>query len=272
MSQRFFVPADRRWPSDGPARAVAFLHAGCIMQVAFAEWNEATVRVLRRCGCEVIAPAAQGCCGAIAIHAGDLERGRALARANIAAFERSNAAGCGSALKEYGELLAADPAWSDRAAAFSAQVRDVTEYLDELGLAPGLGVLDQVATFAEPCHLAHAQRITAAPRRLLAQIPGLRLREMNESSLCCGGAGIYGLTQPEMAERLRKRKVVNTLAVSPQVVVTANPGCALALTNGLREAGAEIAVRHVVQMLDESYAAYRPTSRASSESAATTVG
>ncbi len=279
MSQHFFIPADRRWPSDGPARAVVFLHAGCVMQVAFAEWNEATVRVLRRCGCEVIAPAAQGCCGAIAIHAGDLERGRALARANIAAFERSgadayvvNAAGCGSALKEYGELLAEDPAWSGRAAAFAARVRDVTEFLDALGLAPELGALDRVATFAEPCHLAHAQRIAAAPRRLLAQIPGLRLREMNESSLCCGGAGIYGLTQPEMAERLRTRKVGNTLAVSPEVVITANPGCALALTNGLREAGATLPVRHVVQMLDESYAAYRPTSRASSASAAATVG
>jgi glycolate oxidase iron-sulfur subunit len=249
------------------------------MQVAFADWNEATVRVLQRAGCDVIAPASQGCCGAIAIHAGDMDRGRELAKYNIAAFESSgadvyvvNAAGCGSSLKEYGHLFAGDPRWGTRAAAFAERVRDVTEYLDEIGIAPELGRIDAVVTYQEPCHLAHAQRITAAPRRLLAQIPGLVLREMDESSLCCGSAGIYNVTEPEMAGRLAQRKIANVIATSPDIVATANPGCALQVANGLRAAGRAIEVRHVVQLLDAAYAAYKPTSRASSASAASTVG
>jgi glycolate oxidase iron-sulfur subunit len=208
-----------------------------------------------------------------------MERGRSLAKANIAAFEQSgadvyvvNAAGCGSALKEYGHLFAADPDWAGRAAAFSARVRDVTEYLDEIGIAPELGPLDAVVTYQEPCHLVHAQRIAAAPRRLLTSIPGLVLREMNESSLCCGSAGIYNLTQPEMALRLQRRKVENALAVEPQIVATANPGCALQVANGLRAVGSKVAVKHIVELLDASYAAYKPTSRASSESAASRLG
>ena len=203
MSAHFFVAAGQRFAAQGPRRGTAFFHAGCIMHVAFADWNEASVRVLTRAGVDVLVPRDQGCCGAITIHAGEMERGRTLAKRNIAAFERSgadvyviNAAGCGSALKEYGRLFHDDAAWRARAEAFSAKVRDINEYLDEIGLAPGLGAVDAVATYQDPCHLAHAQRITAAPRRLLAQIPGLELREMEESSLCCGSAGIYNVTQP----------------------------------------------------------------------------
>jgi len=280
ISAAFFVPRGQRWKAQSERpRATAFLHAGCIMQVAFAEVNEATVRVLQRAGCDVLAPAAQGCCGAIAIHAGDMERGRTLAKRNIAAFEASvadvyivNAAGCGSALKEYGHLFADDPAWAERAAAFSECVKDVTEYLDEMGIAPELGALDAVVTYQEPCHLAHAQRISEAPRRLLRLIPGLTLREMSESSLCCGSAGVYNITQPEMAQRLGRRKIERIVAVAPDIVATANPGCALQVTNGLREAGEAIAVKHVVELLDASYAAYRPTSRVTSPSAASTDG
>jgi glycolate oxidase iron-sulfur subunit len=280
ISAKFFVPRGQRWPAAAQAaKATAFVHAGCVMQVAFAEVNEATVRVLQRAGCDVVAPAAQGCCGAIAIHAGEMDRGRALAKRNIAAFEASgaevyvvNAAGCGSALKEYAELFADDENWAARATAFSQRVRDVTEFLDEIGIAPELGPLDIVVTYQEPCHLAHAQRITEAPRRLLGSIPGLVLREMDESSLCCGSAGIYNLTQPEMAERLGQRKVEKIAAVRAQIVATANPGCALQLANGLRAAGHAIAVKHIVELLDESYAAYKPTSRASSASAASTLG
>jgi glycolate oxidase iron-sulfur subunit len=219
--------------------------------------------VLQRAGCDVVAPAAQGCCGAIAVHAGDMAAGRELAKANIVAFENSgadvyvvNAAGCGSALKEYHDLFEGDPQWEDRAHAFSSKVRDVTEFLDTVGLGPGLGALADIVTYQEPCHLVHAQRIAAAPRRLLAQIPGIELREMNESSLCCGSAGVYNITQPEMAERLGKRKIENALATSPTTIVTANPGCALQLVNHLRDAGHErIAVKHVVDLLAESYAA-----------------
>jgi len=280
ISDRFFTPRDQHYPgrtittpsvstmappvtlslSKGP-RTTAFLHAGCIMHVAFAAWNEATVRVLNAAGVDVIVPSDQGCCGAITIHAGEMPRGRELAKRNIAAFERSgadvyviNAAGCGSALKEYGHLFHDDPEWSDRAVAFSAKVRDVLEYLDEIGLPEGaLGPLNAIVTYQDACHLAHAQRITAPPRRLLAKIPGLEVREMAESSLCCGSAGIYNLTQPEMAQRLQRRKVDHILEVAPEIVATANPGCALQLRNGLDRTGVEhVAVKHVVELLDES--------------------
>jgi glycolate oxidase iron-sulfur subunit len=174
-----------------------------------------------------------------------------------------NAAGCGSALKEYGDLFLDDPVWRARAHEFSTHVRDVTEFLDTIGLGPGLGALDDVVTYQEPCHLVHAQRISAPPRRLLAQIPGIRLREMNESSLCCGSAGVYNITQPEMAGRLGKRKIENALATDPTTIATANPGCALQLTNHLRDAGREmVAVKHVVDLLAESYAAGDAAERA----------
>ena len=275
ISDRFFVPRDQEWPSQTePVKATAFLHAGCVMQVAYAATDEATVEVLRRSGCNVVAPAAQGCCGAIAVHAGDLDAGRELAKRNIIAFEDSgadvyvvNAAGCGSALKEYGDLFHEDPRWSGRAREFSDHVRDVTEFLDAVGLGPGLGTLHDVVTYQEPCHLVHAQRISAQPRRLLAQIPGVELREMEESSLCCGSAGVYNITQPEMAERLGKRKIANALATAPTTIVTANPGCALQLTNHLRESGHEVVgVKHVVDLLAESYAAGDAASAAPSVS------
>ena len=266
ISDRFFVPRNQRFAPtrrDTP-RATAFLHAGCIMHVAFASWNEATVRVLNAAGVEVIVPRDQGCCGAITIHAGEMALGRELAKRNIAAFERSgadvyviNAAGCGSALKEYGHLFHDDPDWQPRAIAFSAKVRDVLEYVDEIGLPPrALGSLHEIVTYQDACHLAHAQRITAAPRRLLAQIPGLELREMEESSLCCGSAGIYNVTQPEMAQRLQRRKVECVLAVAPETVATANPGCALQMRTGLdRAGGGDVAIKHVIQLLDESLSA-----------------
>jgi glycolate oxidase iron-sulfur subunit len=265
ISDRFFIPRDQRFASaTAPLdrkRATAFLHAGCIMHVAFAAWNEATVRVLNAAGVDVVVPRDQGCCGAITIHAGEMAHGRELAKRNIAAFERSgadvyviNAAGCGSALKEYGHLFHDDAEWENRALAFSAKVRDVLEYLDEIGLPDRMfGALRGVVTYQDACHLAHAQRITAPPRRLLAKIPGLELREMEESSLCCGSAGIYNVTQPEMAQRLQRRKAQRILEVEPEVVATANPGCALQMRNGLDRAGAkQIAVKHVIELLDES--------------------
>jgi glycolate oxidase iron-sulfur subunit len=207
-----------------------------------------------------------------------MDRGRELAKRNIEAFERSgadvyvvNAAGCGSTLKEYGELFAHDPSWHERARAFSARVRDITEWLDQIGISPDLGTVERTVTYQEPCHLIHAQRIAAAPRRLLAQIPGLRLREMPESSVCCGSAGIYNLTQPEMAERLQDRKIENIVSVDPEVVVTANPGCALQVAAGLRKAGKTIEVKHIVEILDESYAAYKPSIRPEFASASSSV-
>ncbi len=289
ISDRFFTPRDQRFsPGDATlrqaqgdtgvrdlrdtgVRATAFLHVGCIMHVAFAPWHEATVRVLNAAGVEVIVPRDQGCCGAITIHAGEMPKGRELAKRNIAAFERSgadvyviNAAGCGSALKEYGHLFHGDAEWENRAIAFSAKVRDVLEYVDELGLPDrAFGPLRGIVTYQDACHLAHAQRITAPPRRLLAKIPGLELREMDESSLCCGSAGIYNVTQPGMSQRLQRRKTERILEVAPEIVATANPGCALQMRNGLERASAEhagaerIAIKHVIELVDESLAAGR---------------
>lgn len=263
ISKRFFIARNQRYSAEGE-RMTAFLHAGCVMHVAFAHVHEATVRVLQKSGCSVVVPQDQGCCGAIAVHAGEMQQGRELAKRNIAAFERSgadiyvvNAAGCGSTLKEYGQMFAGDQRWSARATRFSQSVRDVNELLDELGLAPELGAVDQTVTYQEACHLVHAQRISAAPRRLLEQIPGLTLREMPESSVCCGSAGIYNLTQPDMSSQLQQRKISNIKSAGADVVITANPGCALQISAGLSESGNSTPVRHVVEMLDLAYRNYR---------------
>jgi glycolate oxidase iron-sulfur subunit len=278
ISDTFFVPRGQRIETAGAQRTV-MLHAGCVMHVAFADVDEATVRVLRRNGCTVLLPSGQGCCGAIAVHAGDLAFGRELAKRNIAAFEASgaqyyiiNAAGCGSTLKEYGHLLKDDPQWAARAATFSSRVRDVLEFLDEIGLAGDMGSVDAIVTYQDPCHLAHAQRITAAPRNLLRKIPGVSLREMNESSVCCGSAGIYNVTQPEMAKRLGRRKAENAAATQADIVATANPGCAMQVAASLREKTSPMRVKHVIELLDEAYANYsEATSRSRSLSAASSV-
>ena len=279
VSDHFFVPDGGRKPALGERKATAFMHAGCVMSVAFAQVDEATVRMLQRAGCDVVTPSGQGCCGAIAVHAGELDLGRQLAKRNIVAFERSdadyyviNAAGCGSSLKEYGHLFVDEPAWHERAIAFSSKVRDATELLDALGLPPEIGRIDAVVAYQDACHLLHAQRISAPPRRLLALIPGLVVREFGEAAICCGSAGIYNVTQPEMSDRLKKRKVEHILAVAPDIVATANPGCALQVAAGLRDAGKAVAVKHVVELLDDAYANYSPTSRASSPSAASMLG
>jgi glycolate oxidase iron-sulfur subunit len=265
IPDRFFRARDQRIEAVRP-QGVAFLHVGCVMQVAFPQVHEATVRMLQRAGLSVVIPSSQGCCGAIAVHAGDMDFGRELAKHNIEAFERSaadvyvvNAAGCGSALKEYGEYFAADPAWAPRARKFSQRVRDVTEVLDAMDYAPPTGRIYATATYQEPCHLVHAQRVSAAPRRLLAKIPGLRLVEMDESSVCCGSAGIYNLTEPDMATRLQLRKVANIQQTGAQIVATANPGCAMAVASGLRSAGYDARVKHVVELLDEAYRSTEPT-------------
>ncbi|MBV8284789.1 MAG: 4Fe-4S dicluster domain-containing protein [Candidatus Eremiobacteraeota bacterium] len=255
----FFVPRGQRVEAKRPA-GLAFLHAGCIMQVAFARVHEATMRMLVRSGLSTIVPSDQGCCGAIAIHAGDMALGREFAKRNIVAFERSgadvyvvNAAGCGSALKEYAELFDGDAEWAQRAAAFSSRVRDVTEVLDAMPLGEPSRPIDARVTYQEPCHLVHAQRVSAAPRRLLQSIPGLRLIEMNESAVCCGSAGVYNLTQPEMASRLQRRKVENVTRTGATIVATANPGCAMQVAAGLHDAGYDARVAHIVELLDEAY-------------------
>jgi glycolate oxidase iron-sulfur subunit len=261
LSGKMVEPRGQIFPAEGQRRASVALLTGCIMSTAFAEVHEATIRVLQKNGVEVILPPGQGCCGALHTHGGDLDGGRELARANIAAFEGLgvdaiivNAAGCGGTLKEYGHLLHDDREWHDRAAAFSASVKDVHEFLAGHGLnTAGLGRLDISVTYQEPCHLAHAQRISVQPRTLLKAIPGLELREMNESALCCGSAGVYNVTQPEMAAQLGARKVANALATGARVIATGNPGCAMQLAGELRRRGEDVQVRYIVELLDESY-------------------
>ena len=258
------------WTRDGQPQARVALFAGCVMSTAFAETDRATTRVLAANGCEVHLPAGQGCCGALTIHAGELDRARVLARRTIAAFERLetmtpvdaiivNAAGCGAALKEYGHLLRDDQQFAGRAGAFSAKVKDVTEFLGDLEqrgtLNKPMRPLNLTVTYQEACHLAHAQRITQQPRRLFQAIPGLRLVEMDESALCCGSAGIYNLTQPEMSRRLLARKMRHVLATQAEVIVSTNPGCILQLQAGVRAAGAPVRVMHLVDLLDAAYAA-----------------
>lgn len=264
LPPRAFVPAGQRYAAEpGPRRRTVALFTGCVMSAAFAPVHEATVRVLRRSGCDVLVPPGQGCCGALPVHSGDLERGRELARRAVASFDLDavdaiviNAAGCGSQLKEVGHLLEGDPAWRERARAFAAKVRDVHELLDEVGLdAAALGPLPLSVTYQDACHLAHAQGVSAAPRRLLRAIPGLRLVEMAESALCCGSAGVYNLTQPEMAARLGARKADNLLSTGAAVVATGNPGCAMQLRGELSRRQAPVEVCFVVELLDRAYAA-----------------
>jgi glycolate oxidase iron-sulfur subunit len=261
ISDRFVAPAGQTFAASTPRRSTVALLSGCIMSTAFADVHRATIRVLQKNGCDVILPPDQGCCGALHAHGGDLAGARELARRNIAAFEGLgvdaiivNAAGCGSTLKEYGHLLHDDPEWAARAQLFATRVKDVSEFLAGVELnTADLRPLDITVTYQEPCHLAHAQRITQQPRRLLAAIPGLRLTEMHESSLCCGSAGIYNVTQPEMAERLGNRKLDNAEATGAEVLVTANPGCHLQLAGGLARRGSPMRVRHIVELLDEAY-------------------
>jgi glycolate oxidase iron-sulfur subunit len=261
ISNRFVAPQGQIYPAEGTPRYHVALLAGCIMSTAFAEVHEATIRVLQKNGCEVLLPPDQGCCGALHVHGGDMDGGRELARRNIAAFEGLgldaiivNAAGCGSTMKEYGHLLHDDPAWAERASAFAAKVKDISEFLGAIELnTRDLRPLNATVTYQEPCHLAHAQRISAQPRALLRAIPGLTLTEMRESSLCCGSAGIYNVTEPEMAARLGNRKLDNAEATSADILVTANPGCHLQLAGGLRRRGSAMHVRHIVEVLDQAY-------------------
>jgi glycolate oxidase iron-sulfur subunit len=238
---------------------VAFL-GGCIANISFARLNEATVRVLRKNGCEVSIPAAQGCCGALHVHAGLREEARALARRNIDALLDgnydaivTNAGGCGSTLKEYGELLEHDPEYAEKARRFSALVKDVTEFLASIELNPNLRAFPGVATYQDSCHLAHGQKIRSAPRALLGAVPGLELREMQLSDLCCGSAGIYNVVHTGMAMALLEKKMAAVNSTGADVIVTANPGCILQLRAGVKKFGRGQKVKHVVEILDEAY-------------------
>lgn len=251
-------PLPPRLEAKGTRRARVALFTGCVADALFRPTHWATARVLQENGCEVIVPQGQVCCGAIHFHAGNSEPARAMADANAAAFDADdvdaiivNVAGCGSMLKEYGHhWREGDQAGREK---FSAKVRDVNEFLDALGLVPPCGELNLVATYHEACHLGHAQKITEAPRKLLAQIPGLELRELAETEICCGAAGTYNLTEPEMSARLGRRKMRNILDTGAQVVVTANAGCLLQIAREARAQGRDLRVVHPIDLLDASY-------------------
>jgi glycolate oxidase iron-sulfur subunit len=223
--------------------------------------------VLARNGCTVLTPARQGCCGALYLHAGARDEARACARHNIDVFGADldaivvNAAGCGAVLKQYGELLADDPAYAARARAFSAHVRDVTEYLAALPLAPPRGRLEARVTYHDACHLVHGQGVREAPRTVLRCIPGVELVELADSDLCCGSAGSYNLTEPEMARRLGARKAATVRATGATCVAAANPGCVMQIQAALDRAGVAVTVRHPVELLDEAYGDAAPTAR-----------
>ena len=235
------------------------LLTGCVQRAVFGDVNAATARVLAAEGYDVVAPRAQGCCGALAVHAGRLEDGLARARRLIDVFEReqvdvivANAAGCGSNLKDYVHLLADDPAYAERAAAFSARVRDVSEVLAEREPRASRAPLPIRVAFQDSCHLLHAQRVREAPRKALASVPELELAEPSEQELCCGSAGIYNLVQPEAATELGDRKARNVLATEPDVYASANPGCLVQVTAALRRAGRPLPAFHPIELLDAS--------------------
>ena len=247
-------------PPVGARRIRVGLLTGCVQRLAFAHVNEATVRVLAAEGCEVVAPRTQGCCGALALHAGREPDARGFARRVIEVFEQAavervivNAAGCGSSMKEYERLFADDPPWAARARAFSARVRDVSELLIELGEPRATRrPLHLRVAYHDACHLAHAQGVSQQPRDLLQQVPGIELLPVAEPEMCCGSAGIYNLVQPEPARQLGERKVRNIAATSPDVVATANPGCTLQIASIAAETDQPLRVMHPIELIDAS--------------------
>ncbi len=245
--------------SEG-TRGTATLLSGCVMEGLFAVTNRATERTLTANGYTLVGTGGQRCCGALHAHAGDDETARKLARANVAAFERSgadfivvNAAGCGAMMKEYGQLLADDPAWCDRAAAVAGRVRDVSELLAEAGPRPGSD-LPLTVTYDAPCHLLHAQRVASPPLAVLGAVPGLTLVPLEGSEHCCGSAGIYNLIEPDVSDRVLAPKLANIAATRAPLVATGNPGCLMQIGAGLRRAGMHARTVHPVALLDASYA------------------
>jgi glycolate oxidase iron-sulfur subunit len=247
-------------PAEGARRARVGMLTGCVQQVVFAAHNSATARVLARNGAEVVAPRAQGCCGALHAHAGEHSTAQELARRTIDVFEAAsvdavvvNTSGCGAHMKGYWHLLRDDPTYAERARAFSQKVQDISEFLAKEPLRGPLAPVPMTVTYHDPCHVIHGQKIRNQPRQLLRQIPGLTVVDLKESDWCCGSAGIYNLTEPEMAARLQERKVRNLLASGAEAVVTANPGCIIQIVQGLRAKGSTMKVLHLVEILDRSY-------------------
>lgn len=243
----------------GERRAVVGMLTGCVQQVFFPQVNHATARVLAREGCDVVIPASQGCCGALSLHDGRRAEAKAFAGRLIETFERAgvdaivvNSAGCGSAMKEYTDLLRDDPAWAARAAALAVKVADFSEFLIRLGPVATRHPLSLTAAYHDACHLASAQRITAQPRELLGGVPGLVVAELPDAGICCGSAGIYNLVQPEAARQLGARKAASVARTGADLIVSGNPGCALQIASALGAAGQPKPVAHLAEVLDAS--------------------
>lgn len=246
-------------PPIGPKRARVAMLTGCVMDAVFADMNEATIHVLRQNGCEVWVPQNQSCCGALHVHAGDRDMAKQLARQNIDVFLSDeidaiiiNAAGCGSNLKEYGELLKNDPDYADKAHRFADKTVDISRFLDRIGLIPPRGELNMTVTYHDACHLAHAQKIRAEPRRMLEAIPGLKMVPLPDSDRCCGSAGIYNLTHPDMAGELLDRKMAD-IPSGCDAVVMGNPGCIMQFMVGVVRHDRPEKIMHTVQLLDMAY-------------------
>jgi glycolate oxidase iron-sulfur subunit len=257
----FFRYYGKTLPALGESRYRVALLGGCVANISFARLNEATVRVLQKNGCEVSIPADQTCCGALHVHAGRRSDARELARRNIDSILKggydaviTNAAGCGSTLKEYGELLEHDASYASRAREFSSLIKDVTEFLAAMELRPGMRELPLTVTYQDSCHLAHGQKVRAAPRKLLRAIPGLTFKEMALPDTCCGSAGIYNVVHTDIAMSLLEKKMDRARQIGADVIATANPGCMLQLAAGVRKFGGPPRVAHVVELLDEAYA------------------
>jgi glycolate oxidase iron-sulfur subunit len=245
-------------PTVAPKGRVGFV-SGCVMPVMFSGTNVASASLLAESGYEVITPEKQVCCGALYAHSGQLEKARECARKNIDAFSQHpmdaiiiNAAGCGSTLKEYGHLLEHDSVYAKKAASFSAKVKDLSEWIKPEQFAVSEKPQHLKVTYHDACHLAHAQRITQPPRRLIQALAGPNYVELPEADVCCGSAGTYNLTEPGMAERLQKRKIANIMESGARIVVTTNPGCLLQIQTGLRKAKAKhVRAMHIADFLLE---------------------
>ena len=256
----FFNADGRKYAATSNRKMTVGLLSGCVMPLMQGDTMRAAVRVLTRNGCDVVVPEGQGCCGALNVHAGDLEYAREMARRNIDVFLAAGveaivtaSAGCGSAMKEYDDLLKDDPRYAGPARQLGEMTKDITELLVSLPFDPPKASLRRRITYQDPCHLAHAQRITAAPRAILKAIPGVELVEMEQASRCCGGAGTYSMVQRELSAKILSTKMGNIAATQAEQVVTANPGCMMQLEQGLRELGKPGRVVHVVDLLDEAY-------------------
>jgi glycolate oxidase iron-sulfur subunit len=251
------VRLPERVTAQGERRAVVGMLTGCVQREFFPGVNAATARVLAMEGCDVVIPKAQGCCGALSLHSGRSEEATSFAKTTIETFAAVdtvvvNAAGCGSAMKDYADVLADEPEWAERAAALTAKTRDLSEFLAELGPRATRHPLEMTVAYHDACHLAHAQGIRAQPRELLGGIPGLEVREIADPEICCGSAGVYNLLQPEAADELGDRKAKNVSATNADLLVAANPGCSLQIATALRRRGQEIAVAHTAEVLDAS--------------------